>query len=81
MKYFKNNNEIYAYDEEQISQGYGSDMIEVALEEVNAINQAKQEDKLFIFVHKSNSLISTSCPSFCKILTRFIECLYRYSLL
>ena len=44
MKYFKNNNEIYAYDEEQISQGYGSDMIEITLEEVNAINKAKQEE-------------------------------------
>ena len=44
MKYFKNNNEIYAYDEEQISQGYGSDMIEITLEEVNTINQAKQEE-------------------------------------
>lgn len=44
MKYFKNNNEIYAYDEEQISQGYGSDMIEITLEEVNAINQAKEDE-------------------------------------
>ena len=44
MKYFKNNNEIYAYDEEQISQGYGSDMVEITLEEVNAINQAKENE-------------------------------------
>ena len=44
MKYFKNNKEIYAYDEEQILQGYGSDMVEITLEEVNAINQAKQEE-------------------------------------
>ena len=44
MKYFKNNNEIFAYDEEQISQGYGSDMVEITLEEVNAINQTKEDE-------------------------------------
>ena len=44
MKYFKNNNEIYAYDEEQILQGYGSDMMEITLEEVNAINKAKEDE-------------------------------------
>ena len=44
MKYFKNNNEVYAYDEEQILQGYGSDMVEITLEEVNTITQANQEE-------------------------------------
>lgn len=43
MKYFKNNNEIFAYSDEQILQGYGSDMLEITLEEVEFINQSKQE--------------------------------------
>ena len=43
MKYFKNNNnEIFAYDEEQIAQGLASDKTATTEEEVNAINKAKE---------------------------------------
>lgn len=34
MKYFKKDNEVYAYDEQQLAQGYGKDMIPMTDEEV-----------------------------------------------
>jgi len=44
MNYFKNtNNEIFAYDNSQVKQGYGKDLTPITLEEVEAINKAKEE--------------------------------------
>lgn len=38
MKYFKNeNNQIFAYDNEQISQGYGKELVQITEEEMLAI--------------------------------------------
>lgn len=34
MKYFKQNNEVYAYDSEQLAMGYGKDMTPMTDEEV-----------------------------------------------
>ena len=47
MKYFTKNNEVYAYDNEQISQGYGKDMTPMTDEEVEAhINPPKTEAQI-----------------------------------
>ena len=36
MKYYKLNNEVYAYDDEQVAQGYASDKTLMTTEEVDA---------------------------------------------
>lgn len=47
MKYFKQNNEVYAYDDEQISQGYGKDMTPMTDKEVELhINPPKTAEQL-----------------------------------
>jgi len=47
MKYFKSNNTVYAYDAEQISQGYGKDMTPMSYEEVELhINPPKTVEQL-----------------------------------
>ena len=47
MKYFKQNNEVYAYDDEQISQGYGKDMTPMTDEEVELhINPPKTAEQI-----------------------------------
>lgn len=45
MKYFKNeNNQIFAYDDEQIKQGYGKDLTPITEAEKDAINKAKEDE-------------------------------------
>lgn len=45
MNYFKNNNnELFAYDDEQVKQGYGKDMIGISFEEVQDIQKAKEDE-------------------------------------
>jgi len=47
MKYFKQNNEVFAYDGEQLSLGYGKDMIPMTDEEVELhINPPKTAEQL-----------------------------------
>jgi len=47
MKYFKQNNTVYAYDDEQISQGYGKDMTLMTDEEVELhINPPKTAEQI-----------------------------------
>ena len=42
MKYFKDNqNNIFAYDDEQIKQGYGKKLTPISIEDVNFINEQK----------------------------------------
>lgn len=45
MNYFKNtNNEIFAYDNEQVAQGYGKDLTTITEAEKDAINKAKEDE-------------------------------------
>ena len=45
MKYFKNeNNQIFAYDDEQVAQGYGKDLTPITEVEKDAINKAKEDE-------------------------------------
>jgi hypothetical protein len=45
MRYYKNeNNEIFAYDNEQVSNGLSEDKVEITKEEVDAINEAKKNE-------------------------------------
>lgn len=45
MKYFKNkNNEVFAYDDEQVEQGYGKDLTPITEEEKDEINKAKEDE-------------------------------------
>lgn len=45
MKYFKNNNnKIFAYDNEQIAQGYGTNLTSITKKEADAINKAKEDE-------------------------------------
>lgn len=47
MKYFRKDNQVYAYDDEQISQGYGKDMTPMTDEEVELhINPPKTAEQL-----------------------------------
>lgn len=47
MKYFKQNNTVYAYDEQQLSQGYGEDMTPMTDEEVKLhINPPKTAEQI-----------------------------------
>lgn len=47
MKYFKNtNNEIFAYDDEQIKQGYGKDLTPITEGEKNNLLKPTQEQIL-----------------------------------
>ncbi len=47
MKYFKQNNIVYAYDEQQLAQGYGKDMTSMTAEEVEAhINPPKTAEQI-----------------------------------
>lgn len=47
MKYFKQNNEVYAYDDDQLAQGYGKDMTPMTDEEVELhINPPKTDEQL-----------------------------------
>ena len=48
MNYFKNtNNEIFAYDEEQVAKGYGKDFIAITVEEKDLIiNPIKTPEQL-----------------------------------
>lgn len=47
MKYFKQNNEVYAFDDEQLAMGYGEDMTPMTDEEVELhINPIKTEGQL-----------------------------------
>ena len=48
MNYFKNtNNKIYAYDDEQVAQGYGSDLASITVAEKEAIvNPPKTQAEL-----------------------------------
>ena len=48
MKHFKNeNNEIFGYDDQQVAQGYGADLVAVTDAEAKVINtnRGKQEEK------------------------------------
>jgi len=54
MKYFKNtNNEIFAFDNEQVKQGYGKDLIPIAKEEKDKILAPSPEQ---ILQQKKNKL-------------------------
>jgi len=47
MKYFKQNNTVYAFDEQQLSQGYGKDMTPMTDEEVELhVNPPKTEAQI-----------------------------------
>lgn len=47
MKYFKQNNTVYAYDDEQLALGYGKDMTPMTDEEVELhINPPKTEAQI-----------------------------------
>jgi len=47
MKYFRQGNEVYAYDNEQVTQGYGKDMVSMTDEEAELhINPIKTEAQL-----------------------------------
>jgi len=47
MKYFKQNEQVYAYDEQQLSQGYGKDMTPMTAEEVELhINPPKTAEQI-----------------------------------
>lgn len=50
MKYFKNeNNEVFAYDDEQISAGYSKELVQITKEEILAItNPPKTEEQIQI---------------------------------
>lgn len=46
MKLFKDeNDDIYAFDEDQVEQGYGSDLEAVTDAEAKAINEAKEKER------------------------------------
>lgn len=47
MQYFKKDNIVYAYDDEQIAQGYGKDMTPMTDEEVELhINPPKTQEQI-----------------------------------
>ena len=46
MKLFKDeNNDIYAFDDDQVAQDYGSDLESVTDAEAKAINEAKEKER------------------------------------
>jgi hypothetical protein len=55
MKYYINKNkEIFAFNQEQIEQGYNAELTAITLEEVIAINKAKEEEYANTLEYKIN---------------------------
>jgi len=62
MKYFRKDNTVYAYDEQQLAMGYGKDMTPMTAEEVELhINPPKTEEQLLEEkISEAKSLLDTT---------------------